>query len=113
MHKHERGMSFWPFVITLILLLVFVFMWFSAKSDKEDALVAKAKAEDAATLTTDKFTQITDYLDKLGKVVGWQDVKTPIEVKDSKGAVVYKYDRAVPNVGEIEKALSTEPPGSP
>ena len=67
MHKNERGMSFWPFVITLILLLVFVFMWFSTKSERDEALAAKAKAESTQRAGTDLTTGLSDYLDKLGK----------------------------------------------
>src|SRR5262245_48621204 len=107
MHKNERGMSFWHFVITLILLLVFVFMWFSASSERAAAVKVKATAEAKQRTTTDMTTALSDYLDKLGKVVGWQDTKTVIEVKDDKG-VATKYERAVPNIAEIEKALSTE-----
>src|SRR5437868_2566099 len=103
MHKHERGMSFWPFVITLILLLVFVFMWFSQKSDTDEAVKARLVAESNSKARTEAATAWELYIERLAKVVGFQDQKTPIEVKDDKGTVVYTYTKPIPNVETIEK----------
>ncbi|MCC7138553.1 MAG: hypothetical protein IT460_09030 [Planctomycetes bacterium] len=58
MRLSERGMSMWPFVICLVLLLAFVFLWFSEKGEHEKATeeVAKLKLDVVA-----KDTELSEY----------------------------------------------------
>ena len=71
MRHQERGMSMWPFVIALVLLLVFVFLWYDQKSEVEK------KSEDVTRLVKEKevvTTQLSDaenYLDEVTKAVGF------------------------------------------
>jgi NAD-dependent DNA ligase len=41
----ERGMSFWPFAISLLLLIVLVIMWFSATSERDQWKASFDKAQ--------------------------------------------------------------------
>lgn len=51
----ERGMSFWPFAVSLLALIAFVIMWFSATSERDDA---KRQADRAAKDRSDMQDQL-------------------------------------------------------
>jgi hypothetical protein len=58
----ERGMSFWPFAVSLLLLIALVFMWFGASSERDQwkARADKATA-DAARAEQEKVEEIRKF----------------------------------------------------
>ena len=44
LHRTQRGSANWPFIITLILLLAFVYLWFDGQDDYLDFSGASALA---------------------------------------------------------------------
>src|SRR5436190_8255685 len=100
MRHQERGMSMWPFVIALVLLLVFVFLWYDQKSEVEK------KSEDVTRLVKEKevvTTQLSDaenYLDEVTKAVGFA-------TKGNAGNT-----RFWTNVTELSNALNPDKDGS-
>lgn len=79
MRLSERGMSMWPFVISLVLALGFLFMWFGAKGDHEKATeeITKLKKEiegkDAEISEYDKFAEaVTNAVGFASKTLGTQ-----------------------------------------
>jgi hypothetical protein len=69
--RFERGSANWPFIITLILFLVFGYMWFTEKDDREKAEDQAAKAEKTAGATRNAFTMLLQYTTDLSQRVGW------------------------------------------
>ena len=77
----ERGSANWPFIITLILLLVFAYMWFDEKDQKEQAQVQTTEATDKAKAYEQAATQVANYAADLSQLVGWttdRDMKSLI-----------------------------------
>lgn len=74
MRHQERGMSVWPFVICLLLTLVFGFLWYSEKSNGEDLLQAKEKAEASHREKAMWLEQAVRYADELSDMVGYRSV---------------------------------------
>ncbi len=67
----ERGMSFWPFVVSLLLVIVLVVMWFSATSERDQWKASFEKAEGIRkTAEAGQLEKIT-ALQELSKRVGW------------------------------------------
>lgn len=100
MRTSQRGASIWPFIISLLLLLMFVFLWFDRKSasEKADADVVKLKA-DVEKLNLDVGVR-DDYLEKLAEVVGF------VAPQPFSGA------KLVPDPVAIKKAIDMAEPGS-
>ena len=68
----ERGASIWPFLISLLLLLMFIFLWFDKKStnEKNEAEVTKLKGEiDKANAELGEFAL---YAENVTAIVGFQ-----------------------------------------
>jgi hypothetical protein len=85
MRNSERGMSVWPFVITLLLLLLFVFLWFSEKGNREqltaDKLKVEAQKEEAGAIAAAYKT----LLDRTGQVVGFWSKPPVVKVMKPDG----------------------------
>src|SRR5262245_3252553 len=87
MRKSERGMSSAPFIITLVLLLLFIFLWYDAKSDKDKALTKNAELEKAINNPEPKSNEVEGLnqhiavlektIDDISRVVGFQNLKIP------------------------------------
>jgi hypothetical protein len=71
MRNSERAASIWPFIITLLLLLVFVFLWFSEKGDRETAAAERDKAQADFARAGLVEAALRQQLDKTGQVVGF------------------------------------------
>jgi len=67
----QRGSANWPFIITLVLLLVFAYMWFDEKDQREQAVQAKDKATVEAAGATEAATAFVNYANQLSKMVGY------------------------------------------
>ncbi len=73
MSRNQLGSTNWAFIITLLLLLVFIWMWFD-ETDKQDKMTkelqeSKQKVKD---LNAEGLV-IADMLQKVTKVVGWPE----------------------------------------
>ena len=73
MRHTERGGANWPFIISLVLLLVFGFLWYDQKDqgDKTAEKLKAAQAEAAAAIAVTADREIR--LDKISEVVGWRN----------------------------------------
>ncbi len=67
----ERGASIWPFVISLVLLLVFVFLWFDRKSEGEKADKRVVELQALVDAANAKVGELDAYATDLSDVVGW------------------------------------------
>ena len=74
----ERGASIWPFVISLVLLLVFVFLWFDRKGEAEklDKTIIDLKADVEKANT--KAGELENYAGELSDLVGWKKLDPKI-----------------------------------
>src|SRR5205085_2625472 len=83
MRTLNRGVSHWPFIITLVLLLVFIFLWYGQKSDADAANATIATLQKKIDFTPDathtgepglnqNIGVYEDWADKVSKLVGWQ-----------------------------------------
>lgn len=67
-----RGSANWPFIIALLLLLVFVYLWFDA-SDKQDKMkIEKEKAELARDVSATEARVAYEGWSDLSALVGWR-----------------------------------------
>jgi len=68
----ERGSTNWAFIITLILLLVFVYMWYD-ETDKQDKMTQDLKKarEDNVALNSDAVRAV-EALRAISDAVGWE-----------------------------------------
>ncbi len=73
----ERGMSYWPFVITLVALLVMTFMWYEASKDQDDLKNSLRTATTRATEATEKARGFDEALDLLREDVGFHHESLP------------------------------------
>jgi hypothetical protein len=71
MRNSERAMSVWPFVITLLLLLLFVFLWFSEKGDRETITAQRDEARQRVETIGAIEGKLKDQLTKTAEVVGF------------------------------------------
>lgn len=66
----ERGMSYWPFVITLVTTIFFVIQWYQTDEKltkaRSDAVAAKATASQATTKWETEHQKMLDLQDVLG-----------------------------------------------
>ena len=68
----ERGMSFWPFAVCLLGLLIFVFLWFGATSERDNANTQLAKAQATAKEADKEKDAANSRLLAVSKLVGFQ-----------------------------------------
>jgi uncharacterized protein (UPF0333 family) len=68
----ERGMSFWPFAVCLLGLLIFVFLWFGATSERDNSNAVAAKAQAAAKQAEEEKNAANTRLLAVSKAVGFQ-----------------------------------------
>jgi|GEM_PF-3430392 len=73
MRHQERGLSVWPFVICLVLTLIFGFLWYSEKSEVEKLVEQRAKAVAERQEANDQVVKWADYAEGLSDVVGYRD----------------------------------------
>jgi len=70
----ERGMSFWPFAVSLLLVVALVVMWFSASSERDqfkaDAAKANARAKSAEESLQTKIKEFQDVSKSTGFLGG-------------------------------------------
>ena len=59
----ERGMSFWPFAVSLLAVIVLLVMYFGVASERDQAIAAKKSAD---TRATDAETAKSTYVGLLG-----------------------------------------------
>jgi BRCA1-like protein len=65
----ERGMSFWPFVVSLLVLAVFVLMWFSVSGERDNAKRdAQAQKERADRLEAERKADIQKFQEASSQV---------------------------------------------
>lgn len=69
----ERGMSYWPFVITLVTTLVFVVQWYQTDEQLTKARSDAAAAKAAEKRATDRWTEAQQKMLELGELTGWTD----------------------------------------
>ena len=88
MRHQERGLSVWPFVICLVLTLIFGFLWYSEKSDREklaeQRTTALKEAADAraATATWEEYVaELTNIVGYGTKSVNGKTVTDPEKIK--------------------------------
>lgn len=88
MRHQERGLSVWPFVICLVLTLIFGFLWYSEKSDREKlageritAIAEKVKAQEEAAAWVEYAAAVTDIVGYGSKTVNGKLVTDPEKVK--------------------------------
>lgn len=81
----ERGASAWPFVITLLLLLVFVYMWFKTTDERDTALNDAASARKALQASKNTQAATAQKFGELSKAVGF--LNDTIDPGDGSGAI--------------------------
>jgi hypothetical protein len=110
MRHPERGMSMWPFVVALVLLLVFIFLWYSQKdeTDKARGELADLKVKidndpvqnpKAPAGFVQQISELEQVLEKLSGHVGFR-------TKSFRSMMISDAD-------ELAKALNPEAAGSP
>lgn len=67
----ERGMSFWPFAISLLGLIVFIILWFSAASERDNANASAARAENQRKAAVEEKDAALSRLGAVSKEVGF------------------------------------------
>jgi BRCA1 C Terminus (BRCT) domain len=67
----ERGMSFWPFAISLLGLVVFIILWFSATSERDNANRSAATAENNRKLMEQEKDDANKRLLAASKEIGF------------------------------------------
>lgn len=72
MRHQERGLSVWPFVICLVLTLIFGFLWYSEKTNGEKLAEQKAKAIADRQEMVDQVGKWSDWAASVSDVVGYQ-----------------------------------------
>ena len=68
----ERGMSFWPFAITLLGLIVFIVMWFSVMGERDNFKLSADKAEQARKAAEEDKNAAIAKLGAVSKPLGFQ-----------------------------------------
>ena len=81
----ERGSANWPFIITLILLLVFAYLWFDEKDQKEQAQTQTAEATDKAAAYEQAATTVANYAADLSQLIGYLDRDMKSLIQDPTG----------------------------
>src|SRR5262245_13923442 len=80
----ERGMSFWPFAVSLLLLLAFVIMWFSATSERDQAKLQAQKAVDSMKAMEEERNTTNAKMVAVSKAAGFTGGSTttdPAEIE--------------------------------
>lgn len=105
MRNTERGVSIWPFIISLVLLLVFVFLWYGEKGDREKLEGQLKETTTTRDLFSREVLEAGKKLDDITKAVGYPGKEWSTEGGNIKGAFTD------PEV--IAKALNDQTPGGP
>src|SRR5262245_9294671 len=104
----ERGMSMWPFVICLVLLLIFVFLWWSEKDN------AETEAGKVATLQKEKeainvnLGAYQKYVTEITLAVGYRGTeKFGDESREATVIESLKKDIDPAGTGGVKKAIDS------
>jgi hypothetical protein len=81
----ERGASQWPFIITLLLMLFFVWKWWETTELRDQALAEKATAIEQRQVDKSRAEKIIAYAEELSNSVGWKNSTIDTAGLDSKG----------------------------
>lgn len=100
-----RGSVNWAFIITLILLLGFIFAWFTTSDERDKLKGEAAKAKEAEAAALKQAREIGAALKEVSEVVGFRG-KT-ITVPGSGESIAYtdasRVQGHLSDVGEVEK----------
>jgi hypothetical protein len=99
MRHPERGMSMWPFVVTLVLLLMFIVLWYSQKGDADQLKTRNAELAKENVALQEQKSKVVDSYAELSKVVGY--------------ATETVEGRPVTNLTTLQAALNPDQAGSP
>ncbi len=86
----ERGMSYWPFVVSLVALLVVTFMWYEAMKVEEDLRSDASRAKTATSEWQTKYTAMNNRLLELVDSTGYAGTDSYPD-KEAIGADVQKF----------------------
>ncbi len=92
MRNQERGASFWPFVVSLVLLLVFVFLWYGQMGDNDKLTKQVADLKLDVEKITAQASKAEEHNERVAEVVGFQSTpgtnsKLWVNVDDLKKAL--------------------------
>lgn len=73
--SREAGMSFWPFVIALVMVLVLVFVWYDGTKDTEKIQGDLVRANAEAKHQQERFKAANDALIELVEVTGFPNAE--------------------------------------
>ena len=72
-HLTQRGSANWPFIIALLLLLGFVYAWFTEKDERQAAQMAEAEARIEAAAANRVAQAFVDWSRTISQEIGWND----------------------------------------
>lgn len=122
----ERGASIWPFVISLVLLLIFVFLWFDRKSEGEKFEKKAAELQTQVDAANAQLGELDTYASDLSELVGWKApnaklskheltdlaaLKATLDLNDPKGLFATFRDASTQAVArQFYKGTASAPP---
>ena len=74
----QTGATNWAFIITLIVALVFIWLWFQESDKVDGAQKAEQKAKDDLARMNAEGVKLADALEELSDVVGWKNKNFPV-----------------------------------
>ena len=112
-HLNERGSSQWPFVITLVILLVFVYMWFSEKDKRDVAETDRAKSQEEYANLSKATTDVLNYFRDVSAKVGWaskslNDVVQDPNAKEVLNRLAGSGGAFVTDVAQVDKQITRD-----
>ena len=101
----ERGMSYWPFVVTLVALLVMTYMWYEASKNQDGDAQKVARLMASEAKAKEDLRLKDDLIQRIGEVTGFaneRDEPDPERLKQGiadlldglRGSVVLKFNTA-------------------
>jgi hypothetical protein len=107
MRNLQRGMSFWPFIICLLLVLIMGFLWYDEKGQHEKTTEKLNTSQKDNTALQETIAKREQMLDDISGVVGFQTItegNPPRHWTDYK--LVQKH---LDPLGEVAGAAGNEP----
>lgn len=101
MRTRQRGASHWPFIISLVLLLIAIFLWIDRKSEADKVAGEVEKLKKDVEVANGKIGEYDEWATKVTEVVGF-----PAPAKFAPAAKQFTDPEAV------KKAISLEDAGS-
>ena len=68
----ELGATNWAFIITLIIALVFIWLWFQETDKIDKAMADKKAADEAVEKMNAEGVKLADALSEVSEAVGWK-----------------------------------------